>query len=103
MSGHLGQQLSLHRWRGNLWIDGTEAFEEFGWIGKRLRLGEAELEVVSKITRCRATTANPDTGEVDADTLGTLSTVYGHQEFGVYAFVRESGRIAVGDKLEVIA
>ena len=31
-----------------------------------------------------ATTVNPDTGASDADTLGTLNTKYGHQDFGVF-------------------
>ena len=52
------------------------------------------------ITRCKATTVDPDTGIEDADTLGALSAGWGHQDFGVYAEVVEGGRVAVGDRAE---
>ena len=52
--------------------------------------------------RCRATTANPDTGRIDADTLATLNSAYGHQEFGVYAVVEQGGTIQLDDEVQVI-
>ena len=30
----LGQALSIHRWRGNLWLDGLDPFAEFDLIGR---------------------------------------------------------------------
>lgn len=98
----LGQDLNLHRWRGNLWLDGLEPWEEVDWIGRTLRIGEAELRVEERITRCKATTANPDTGRVDADTLGTLREIGQGQEMGLYAIVTKGGRIARGDAVEVL-
>jgi uncharacterized protein YcbX len=103
LAAHMGRDLSLHRWRGNLWLDGLDPWEEFGWIGRRLRLGETMLQVQERIGRCKATTANPDTGRVDADTLGALRAVVGEQDFGVFATVIEGGRIATGDRVEVLA
>lgn len=97
----VGQPLSIHRWRGNLWIDGAEPWAEFGWVGQRLAIGEAVLEVRELITRCKATMANPETGRRDADTLAALRT-FGHQDFGVYAEVVEGGRIRAGDRVEVL-
>ncbi len=96
-----GTPLSPLRWRTNIWFDGVAAWEEFNWIGRELRLGEAVLRVQEPIVRCLATTANPQTGERDADTLGTLNTL-GHQNFGIYTRVITSGTVAVGDKLELI-
>lgn len=98
----LAQPLSIHRWRGNLWLDGLAPWEEFDLIGRRLRIGEAELAIEVRITRCAATTVNPDTGRLDADTLGALSEGYGHEDFGVYASVTRGGRVAVGDTVEVL-
>jgi uncharacterized protein len=98
----MGRDLSKHRWRGNLWLDGLEPWEEFGWIGRRLRLGGVVLQVQERIGRCKATTANPDTGRVDADTLGALRALVGDQDFGVFATVVEGGPIAPGDQLEVL-
>lgn len=91
----LGRALSIHRWRGNLWLDGLAPWEEFDLVGKTFRIGDAVLRGMQPITRCRATEANPETGRRDADTLGTLRT-WDHQDFGVYAEVIEGGTIAPG-------
>jgi hypothetical protein len=92
------QPLSQNRFRGNLWLDTTEAFVEFDWIGRDIQIGSAVLTVKERITRCRATMTNPQTGLVDADTLGALKFTYGHQDFGVYAVVKHGGIIALDDK-----
>ncbi|WP_436398688.1 MOSC domain-containing protein [Roseobacter sp. S98] len=97
----LGQSLSHHRWRSNFWLEDLSAWEEFNLVGKRVSLGGAVLEVRERITRCRATTANPDTGQRDADTLGALDQ-FGHQEFGVCAYVLQGGLVRTGDRLEVL-
>ncbi len=102
VESHLDQRLSQERWRGNIWLDGFSVGDEFAWIGKTLRIGSAELEIKEPITRCLATTSNPDTGARDADTLGALNKVFGHQDFGVYGMVTKSGDICVGDTAEVL-
>jgi uncharacterized protein YcbX len=97
----LGQRLSPLRWRGNLLVEGLEPWAEMGWIGRRLRLGSATAEVVEPITRCMATTANPETGRRDADTLKALKSGFGHQDCGVYLRITQDGVIADGDRIEV--
>ncbi|WP_179379235.1 MOSC domain-containing protein [Jannaschia marina] len=91
----LGRALSIHRWRGNLWLEGLAPWEEFDLVGRRFRIGDAVLEGRARITRCRATEANPETGRRDADTLGVLRS-WDHQDFGIYAEVVEGGEIARG-------
>ena len=98
LSARMGQDLSIHRWRGNLWLEGAVAWAEEGWIGKHVRIGDAVLEVRERITRCKATTADPDTGRVTADTLAGLQSNIGHTNFGVYAVVVEGGPVALGDE-----
>jgi len=93
----MGQALSPLRWRGNIHISGLPAWAEFDWVGRTLRVGTAELAVREPILRCLATTANPATGQRDADTLGALNSFCGHQDFGIYAEVTKTGDIAIGD------
>lgn len=102
LAERLGQDLSIHRWRGNLWLDGLDPFGEFGLVGRTLRIGDAELTVRQAITRCKATTVNPVTGREDADTLGGLEAGWGHEDFGVYATVTRSGAISIGDPVVVL-
>lgn len=94
----LGSDLSIQRWRGNIWFDGLPLWEEFDWLDREVQIGEAVFHVKERIRRCLATTANPKTGVRDADTLGTLNS-WGHQDFGVYAEVVRGGAISVGDKV----
>ena len=97
LSTRAGRPLSEHRFRANLWIEGAEPFAEFGWIGRSLRIGEATLYVEERITRCRATMADPATGEIDVDTLALLEAGWGHRDFGVFARVVQGGAVALGD------
>ncbi len=97
-----GRDLSIHRWRGNLWIEGLAPWQEFDWIGRELRIGAVVLRVEERIGRCKATDANPETGERDIDMLAVLRT-WGHQDFGVFAEVIEGGEIAPGDLVSVPA
>ncbi|RUS58607.1 MOSC domain-containing protein [Pseudorhodobacter sp. E13] len=98
LSERMGTPLSADRFRGNLWLSGVDAFAEFDWIGRDLQIGTAVLRIKERITRCRATMANPETGQVDADTLGNLQAAYGHQDFGVFAEVIQGGKIALQDE-----
>jgi uncharacterized protein YcbX len=96
ISQKMGRPLSERRWRLNLWIDGLAPWEEFDLIGAEIMIGDVRLVIRERIERCKATTANPDTGKRDADTLATLET-WGHRDMGVYAEVLSSGEVAIGD------
>ncbi len=98
----LGKPLAMERFRGNVWLEGLAPFAEFGLVGREMRLGAAVVAVRQRITRCVATTVDPDTGVSDADTLGALEAGWGHQDFGVYAEVVRGGRVAVGDPAAVL-
>ena len=98
----MNTDLSPMRWRGNIHLTGLAPWAEFDWTGKTLRIGAAELSVREPIERCLATSANPETGTRDADTLGALNAEFGHQNFGINAIVTRSGRLHVGDSVEVL-
>ncbi len=103
LSARAGVELSANRFRGNLWVDGWEAWAEFDLIGKEITVGGARLLVRERIQRCSATTANPETGKVDFDTPGFTEKTWGHKDFGVYAEVVGSGLINIGDAVEVLS
>ena len=102
LSQYMGRDLSPLRFRGNIWGDGLAPWEEHDLVGKQFRIGDALFEGVEPIVRCLATTANPETGVRDADTLKALNNGWGHQDFGLYARVLEPGTISAGDTVELL-
>lgn len=99
---HLGQDLAAERWRCNIWTTGLAPWAERDLVGRRLRIGVAELLVREHIGRCMHTAANPDTGLRDADTLGALRALTGEQDFGIFCEVTRGGAIRPGDRIEVL-
>ncbi len=97
IGGHAGTRFDQRRMRGNLLLDGLAPWVEMEWAGRRLRVGEAELEVVEIIGRCPATMLDPENGARNIPTLDILNREYGHQDCGVYAKVVQGGTIRVGD------
>jgi uncharacterized protein YcbX len=93
------QEVHPLRFRANVYIDGAPAWSEFGWTGKMLRLGGAEVEVVNPIDRCAATNVNPDSARRDLNIPLALQRGFGHVDMGVYAAVRGAGEVAQGDEL----
>jgi uncharacterized protein YcbX len=102
LSNAVGSPLDQRRFRGNIWVDGPDAWEEFAWIGKRIRIGSTEFEITEPVGRCMATTVNPDTGISDCATLDVLKSNWGHKNFGVFGVVTKSGTVSVHDTLEVL-
>ena len=102
LSAQMAIDLSVDRWRGNLWIEGAAPFAEFDWIGRHLRIGAAVLRIEERITRCSATAVDPATGRPSGDTLRGLEAAYGHQDFGVYGVVTTPGRVSVDDEWSLL-
>ncbi|MEQ9257561.1 MAG: MOSC domain-containing protein [Roseovarius sp.] len=99
VEARLGHEIAPERWRGNIWVEGLPAWEEFGWIGREIRLGAAVLRAEERTDRCLATHANPETGARDHDLLSVLDS-FGHRDFSVRARVVRSGELALGDAVE---
>lgn len=98
VEAQMGQDLSIHRWRGNIWFDCEAPWVEFDWMDLEIRIGDAVLRPRERTDRCLATTANPETGKRDADTLAALAS-FGHQDFSVRCEVIQSGEVRVGDEV----
>jgi len=91
-----GVAVDRRRFRANLYVDGFEPEEEARWIGRRLRVGSAELEVVKPCERCVVITHDPDTTETSPALLRVL-TKTSDANMGVYCRVLRPGVVAVGD------
>jgi uncharacterized protein YcbX len=108
LAAHAGVDSVDHRrFRMLINLEDAAAHEEDGWIGRRIGLGDAILQVTKPDARCAMTTHDPDTGEPDLDTLRTIISYRGlregkHADLGVLADVVQPGRIQVGDEVELL-
>lgn len=98
---HTDRELDTRRFRSNVYVDGLPAFAELSWVGRRLRLGDCEVEVIRPTGRCRATSANPSTGERDIELPSVLTRAFGHPNLGVYLRVVGPARLRVGAAVTV--
>ncbi len=102
LSAKAGMAMDPARFRGNIWLDGVDAWEEFDWIGKTLRIGEARVVIRERIGRCMATTVDPATGAQNVDTLKLLQAGWGHTDFGVYGEVVQAGMVEQYDGAHIL-
>jgi len=101
----LKKDVSELRFRSNIAVDGLNAWEEQRWVGRRIRIGGMEFDVVKPKTRCLATHANPITGERDLPILTTLSQKFGQENPTFAVAMLPSGRggqIHAGDQVTLI-
>lgn len=97
--------VSEDRFRSNIAIEGAKAWEEQAWVGRAIRIGSIEFEVVKPKARCLATHANPHTGVQDLAVMGILPKVFPAEKptFAVSLAVRHGGgRLRVGDSVTLL-
>jgi uncharacterized protein YcbX len=91
------------RFRMLIEIDGVDAHEEDGWVGRTVRIGGALVAMHGHVGRCLITSRDPDTGEIDLPTLDILGGYRRNLDtteplpFGVYGEVLEGGVVRIGD------
>lgn len=94
------------RFRTNIVIEGVHPWAEQDWVGRAIRIGGVEFDVVKPKVRCLATHANPATGERDLPVMQILVREFGQQEptFAVGMLTRgRGGEIRVGDAVKLVA
>jgi hypothetical protein len=84
------------RFRANVYVDGLGAWGEFDLIGRRMRLGDATVEITKRIDRCAATDVDPSLGVRDLRMVELLERSFDHNDCGVYARVVEGGFVKPG-------
>jgi uncharacterized protein YcbX len=96
------------RFRMLFGVEGIDAHEEDGWIGRRVRIGETEVLVRGNVGRCIVTSRHPETGVRNLATLDVLAEYRDGVEtteplpFGVWAKVEQPGVVRLGDAVEPV-
>ena len=93
------------RFRATFQVDGdVSPHAEDEWVGRRLRLGTAEIEIRGAIPRCTVIDLDPATGSPD---LRLLKALAGYRRrgqeihFGVDAVVTLPGHVSTGDPIRL--
>ena len=96
--------LAMTRFRPNVVIAGTEAWEEDDW--RRIRIGDAVFRAVKGCARCVLTTIDPDTTARGKEPIASLARIRrwdGATWFGVNLVPDTPGvTIRVGDEVEIL-
>ncbi|KQW46023.1 molybdenum cofactor biosysynthesis protein [Nocardioides sp. Root1257] len=96
--------LPMTRFRPNVVIAGTEAWEEDDW--RRIRIGDAVFRAVKGCARCVLTTIDPDTAARGKEPIASLARIRrwdGATWFGVNLVPDTPGvTIRVGDEVEIL-
>jgi uncharacterized protein YcbX len=92
----IGAEVHPHRFRGNLYVEGLPAWEEFNWIGNSVHVGNVELKASKRIERCAATNVNPLTAERDLTLPRDLLLNFDHSDCGIYLRVVKGGELKTG-------
>jgi uncharacterized protein YcbX len=97
-----GKKLDKRRFRANLIVSLDEnTLGESDWLGKCLSVGSAEFQVDIPCERCSMINIDPDTLERDTSLLKKVNEEM-DLNFGVYASVKKTGQIQVGDKVYLV-
>jgi len=96
-------EVTEHRFRSNIAVDGPDTWEEQRWIGRNVRIGDVEFRAVDPVTRCLATHAHPRTGKRDLPIMKTLLDLFPAERptFAIMMTADRGGWIRVGDKVEL--
>ena len=98
LEAELGDPVDLRRFRTNVHLElDAPGFAEAGWEGRRLRIGDAEVELLHPCLRCSMVARDPDTNEKSPRVLKQL--IREHDAiFGINARVLGPATIRPGDR-----
>ena len=97
----INKKVEFQRFRGNLYIDGIEAWEERNWIGRIIKINNVSFRIEKNIPRCVAINLKPKTDDNSLNLLQSLKKNYNNFDMGIYLTALDDGEINVGDKVEI--
>ena len=95
----INQEIEIQRFRGNIYINGIDAWEEQNWIGKIIKINDVSFKVEKKIPRCVAINLKPNSDDKSLNLLQSLKKNYNHFDMGIYLTALNDGQINIGEKI----
>ena len=100
-SKKINTEIEFERFRGNIYIDELDPWEERKWINKIISINNIKFRVAMHIPRCSATNLKPKT---DINTINLpleIRKIYNHSDMGVYLKPLNNGTIQINDKIVI--
>lgn len=95
----IDNKIEFERFRGNLYIDGLDAWKEREWINKIITINKLSFKVKSHIARCSATNLKPNSDDVTINLPLSLKKNYNHIDMGIYLEPLSDGYINTNDEI----
>ena len=93
------QKIEAQRFRGNIYVNGVDAWEERNWIGKIIKINNISFKVEKNIPRCVAINLKPNTDDNSLDLLKSLKKTFNHFDMGIYLTALEDGKVSIDDEI----
>ena len=95
------EEIETQRFRGNIYVDGIEAWDERNWIGKIIKINNISFKVEKNIPRCVAINLKPNSDDNSLNLLQSLKKTFNHFDMGIYLTALDSGNINIGDTVSI--
>jgi uncharacterized protein len=90
-----GKFIDVRRFRPNIVVEGIPAWSEFDWVGRKIQIGDATIEITARINRCLNIDVNPETGQRDINLLSLLQNKFQHIQTGILGKIITNANIKV--------
>jgi len=94
-------QVEHERFRGNIYVENLDKWEERKLVGKVLSINDIKFKVVKEIPRCSATNIKPKTSDINLNIPLNLKKIYNHINLGIYLDPLNDGKINNGDLITI--
>ena len=95
----LSKKVEFERFRGNIYVDGLNAWDERNLVNKTLVINNVKFKVIKEIPRCSATNIKPNSSEYNLSVPIYLKKFYDHINLGIYLLPLNNGNIKLNDEI----
>ena len=95
------RQVEHERFRGNIYVEDLDKWEERKLVGKVLSINDIKFKVIKEIPRCSATNIKPKASVINLNIPLNLKKIYNHINLGIYLDPLNNGKINKGDLIKI--
>jgi len=94
-------KIEYERFRGNIYVEDLDKWEERKLVGKVLSINDIKFRVIKEIPRCSATNIKPKTSDINLNIPLNLKKIYNHINLGIYLDPLNDGKITKGEIIKI--